>query len=70
MDFGVWTNRFSGTTSGHWYTGGKSGYLDPASSVSACMLPVRYLSVDRRHYKANWDDIADVIHLAPCTGST
>ena len=70
MDCRVWTDRFSGTASGHWCIGRKSGYLDSASPVSACVPPVRDFPVYRRHFKADWDGIADAIHLVPRTWST
>ena len=70
MDCRVWTNRFSGAAYDHWCTGRKSGNLDFASPVSVCMLPVRDLPVDWRCFKADWNGIADAIHLVPYTGST
>jgi len=69
MDCGVWTNRLSGIAPGHRYAGPKSGYLDPASSVSACIMPVHDLPVDWKRFKVNRNDIADAIPLVPCTWS-
>jgi len=68
MDHWVWTNRFSGSTPGCRCAGRKSRYLDPASFVSAWILPVHDLSIDQNWFKGDWNGVPDVIHLVPCTG--